>query len=155
MSIGRYMSEMKKQNEEDEKSSFDIAKFSRSEFNKTNNKKTTTPIFKREEIYCEKIVTKEEELTITIKFNNVEFLNNSFEYLEATKSYFMHVNNSSYLTLITIGDILECEIIFYNGYNNFIDEIYIPELLKTYDPLTKNVTLKEDIIIVTYQKYGK
>lgn len=155
ISIGRYMSEMKKKNEKDD--NFDITKFSKSDFNKKTPSKSTSNIKyeKSEPINCDKTIIKEKELKVTLEFSGFNFLQEKFKYLEATESFFIPVDykEDSYLTLTTNGDIIEFEIIYkeYNFNRSYRDEIYIPELVKIYKS-TMNVTLEDKKVIITYKK---
>lgn len=157
ISIGRYMSEMKKRNEDNDQD-FNIGKYSKSEFNKKTPEKSQSPCKDLEikPIVCDKTILKDKELKIILEFSGFNFLQSSFRYLETTKSFFIPIEykDDSYLTLTTNGDIFEYEINYkecnFNRYHR--DEIYIPELLTIYDSSTMNTTIKDKNIIITYKK---
>jgi len=158
ISIGRYMSEIKKKNEDNDDQDFNIGKYSKSEFNKKTPEKHQSPCkdIEIKPIICDKSILKDKELKIVLEFSGFNFLQNSFKYLETTKSFFIPIEykEDSYLTLTTSGDIFEYEINYkecnFNRYHR--DEIYIPELLTIYDSSTMYATLKDNKIIISYRK---
>ena len=155
ISIGRYMSQMRK-----DEDTFD-KKFNK-DYNKKNDIKTKqySYMVDKEPLNCTTSVTKENQLVINLNFTGIKYLMPSFNFIESTSSYFITVDYKepgSYLTLTTYGDIFEYIIIYKElGFSSsYRDEIYIPELLKIYDPLTMKAILKDNKIIVTYEKYNK
>ena len=162
ISLGRYISEMKKQSEEDDKS-FDITKFSKSDFNKQTIQKKTTPFIPDEPITCVVDIIEPfngNDFAIVLRFNNVEFLSDTFNKIDAPNSYMIPVNckgKSSYLFIKTTGDIFEYEIVYSEkaGVRLFYDESYVPKLLKEYNSLSMEVVLNDEIVIVTYKKRSK
>ena len=157
ISLGRYMSERKKLQEKDNDDTWDITKYSKSDFNKKNKKNNTKPMINDKPVSCTKTVLKENILTVTLEFENIKFLQTNFQFINATKSYFIPIEykkEDSYLTLSLSGDILEFNVIYneFGTNRSFVDEIYIPELGQIYDTLSMNVVLNDNKIIVTYKK---
>jgi len=154
MSIGRYMSEMKKE-QDDESPSFDINKFSKSEFNKKTQVKKLQNI-NIEPISCKIDVIKEDVLIVTLEFNNVELDREDIKFIDEKLGYFIPVTYAgkiSYLSIITVGNIIEFEITYINNSKSFRDEIYVPELLKKYNSSTMKVTIENNYVKIIYEQY--
>jgi hypothetical protein len=155
ISIGRYMSEMKKREEDED--SFDIKKFSKSDFNKKSTETKKSTIYEFEPIDCNKTVIKEDDLSIILEFSGIKFSQSKFKFLEATNTFFITVDykeKGSYLTLSTIEDIFEFNV-FYREFDTdriYRDELYIPELLNKYKDRTMNMKIEGDNkIIIEYR----
>ena len=158
ISIGRYMSEMKKQEDKDSNDEFDISKFSKSDFNKKTTVKTETknPIYEFEPVDCNKTIIKEDDLTIILEFSGIKFSHNKFKFLETTNTFFITVDyteKGSYLTITIIEDIFEFSV-FYKEFGTnrvYRDELYIPELLNKYKEKSMNMKIEDNKIIIEYR----
>ena len=167
MSLGRYMSEMSKNNKADEDGeTFDLSKYTRSDFNKKSGKKTaTTSRFdtRHEKIEC--IIdmlddfNEEGDFAISLQFSGIEIAPGKFNRIDNsnTCSYFTAVDyngKAAFLILTTIGDIFEYEVVsnIKNMDRFFGEEAYIPKLLYAYDSFSMNVELKNSCVIITYKK---
>ena len=129
ISIGRYMSEMK--------------------VKKLQN-------INIEPISCKISVIKEDELIVTLEFNNVKFDRDDIKFIDEKLGYFIPVTYAgkmSYLSIITVGDIIEFEITHINNSKSFRDEIYVPELLKKYNSSTMKVTIENNYVKIIYEQY--
>ena len=166
MSIGRYMSEMAKNRKAEEDESWNITKYSKSDFNRKSKKKIMTPIIYDTERKINCIIdmfddyNEEGDFAITLQFSGFKFSSDTFNRVDNhnnTRCYFIPIGfqeKEPYLYLTTIGDIFEYEVVSYKRYVDrlFSNEVYIPKLLQTYDSLSMNVVLKDNCVIVTYKK---
>ena len=164
MSIGRYMSAKRKSEEDND--SWDISKYSKSDFNNRTRRNPAKPsVNKPEEI---KSVTdilhnynEEGDLAIIIEFNGFEFLSSTFDKTALnpdTFHYYIPVNfnkKMSSLYLASTGGYFEYKINKAADDCLFGDRIYIPELMQEYDSLSMTPTLKNNWVIVTYKKKRK
>jgi len=162
MSIGRYMSIKRKSEEDDE--SWDITKYSKSDFNKKSIKKITTPIIYDTEQKIKSIIdmfynyNDEGDFAIILEFSGFEFLSSKFNRIDGnndTRSYFIPIyykEKISRLYLTTTGDVFEYKINKTVDDRLYGDNIYIPKLLQEYDSLSMTATLKNNWVIVTYKK---
>ena len=160
ISLGRYMSEMKKNQESEENdSSWNFDKHAKSDFNK-KTKKTTIPFYENsmEKIQCVVDMidgNKDCDFLLTLKFTGFSFVGD-FDKISDNNYIIPILYNEKefYLFLKTTGDIFEYEIVSdKNGKNRIFDnEIHIPKLLEMCTLYGMNVELKYELITVSYKK---
>jgi hypothetical protein len=152
ISIGKYKSQQHKEGED----SFDMKKFSKSDFNKPLKNEPKETIYKFEPIRCNKTVLKDDDLSIILEFSGINFSQSNFKFLETTNTFFTTVDykdKGSYLTLTITEDIFEFSI-FYKEFGTdreYRDELYIPELLTLYKDKVINMRIDGNKIIIEYK----
>ena len=164
MSLGRYMSEKRRSEEEDD--SWDIKKHSKSEFNKRTGKRDVIPIIKKEEqitsitdIFYD--YNNEGDLAIIIEFKGFEFLGSTFDRAAGNPEplgYHIPVSYKelmSSLYLTSTGGIFEYKICKTSEDCLFGKTLNIPELIHKYDSETMTPTLKNNWVIITYKRKMK
>jgi hypothetical protein len=150
ISIGRFMSERKKENKSE--NFFDVSKFSKADFNKKNidvnvNKSTTTPVIFKIIESSASVTIDDKFIVVKIEFAGIKFSGSTFDKISNTAI----INNDVILSINTIGDIIDYSISIDNK-KIYINEIYIPKLLNEYDPSTMNVKIKNNSVIIKYKK---
>lgn len=142
ISIGRYISEMKKQNDTESEDSFDFTKFTKSSFNKKSNKNIKS--FTSEPICCLIKITEEDNLIIKLDFSELKIIDISDQNNILT--------DKGILQFKTFGDIFEYEVIQKSGSTIFRDEAYIPTLLTVYDDSTMKISIKDNSVTCIYDR---
>lgn len=161
MSLGRYMSIKRKEEEECE--SWNITKHVKSDFNKKSEKRKPAPVkYKTEQIKSIIDVfhnyNDEGDLAIILEFSGFEFLSSTFNRInnkDETLCYAIPISikgKKTRLILKTTRDIFEYKINKTADDDLNGDDIHIPELLQDYDSLSMTAALKNNWVIVTYKK---
>lgn len=102
-------------------------------------------------------------LGVILQFSGIEFINGSvFEksranYGQNSRVFFSQIgykNKSAFLILATYRDIFESQVtaVKINVEPFFKEEIYLPQLITTYDPASMTVYKKNQLIVVGYNR---
>ena len=152
ISIGRYMSEIKKRNESEDKDSFDFSKFAKADYNQKSQNKPMSPIINDIDMIESAVtITENGKITVIIQFTGVEFSGSTiFDKINNTAT----TNSNMILHLSTTGDILDYSITR-GDKNLYINELFIPKLMNKYNPLNMDVIFTDNSVIVTYNKLGQ
>ena len=169
MSLGRYIAERRGSSfgmgsmERDSEDSWDVSKHI---YNKKPERKPARTICYEPKIKCITDVIEDfnsdRDLGVILQFRGFKFLSNTFakgkkDYGSNSCVYFIPVSykgKEAYLILSTTGDIFESEVVLQRkGVNQlFSDEIYIPELMETYNSLSMEVIKKNGLTIISYKR---
>lgn len=169
MSLGRYIAERRGSSfgmgciKRDSDDSWDVSKHI---YNKNLKKKPKRTICYEPKIECITDVIEDfnsdGDLGVILQFRGFKFLSDTFtksnrDYGSYSCVYFTPVGykrKEAYLILSTMGDIFESEVVLQKKWVNqlFSNEAYMPELMKTYNPLSMEVIQKNNIITISYKR---
>ena len=149
MSLGRYMSERKHEN--DEENDFDITKYSKSEFNKKSEiKKEIYHISPKIISHNIDIYDENDKFTIILEFIGFNYLSSEFIKINDNEfNYHIPINfneNKTNLNLILTENTLEYKI------DNIIEKIEIPNFLNKIKLLTITIIQNNSLITINYEK---
>lgn len=160
ISLGRYMSQNKR-----EENNWQVPEYNT---NKVNAVKTSKPKEFKSTIEChnERMNNYNEQgdYGIFLHFKGLEFSNDTFsKSVKSDDSYYIKVNYENkpgHLFITTTYDIFEFEVVLTpaNGIpvrsinQLFYDELYIPELSDTFNASTMKAELRNNTVIISYNK---